>query len=152
VSFPAKRRVVFTLLALLTVWPLCHRILVARYEISPWRLFGWAMYCTPILAVEVGVVPENDGQPIEVDIPQELRRELSLFTKRRQALGRLARIEPLAEALLGGLKTDSLVLTIQHNWMDPRSARIRGRREYHRYRYDAAGRLIGERLAVRDLP
>jgi hypothetical protein len=42
-----KSRIVTTLLAALTVWPLVQLALVARYEVSPWKLAGWGMYSTP---------------------------------------------------------------------------------------------------------
>ena len=43
-TLAGKQRLVFAVLALLAVWPLAHRVLVWRYDIAPWRFFGWAMY------------------------------------------------------------------------------------------------------------
>lgn len=37
-------------LVALTVWPLLHIYLVKRYDLSPWKLFGWGMYATPRFA------------------------------------------------------------------------------------------------------
>lgn len=43
----SKRRVVLGLLAVVTAWPLVQLWLVARYDVSPWKLAGWGMYSTP---------------------------------------------------------------------------------------------------------
>lgn len=42
-----KSRIVTALLAAVTVWPLVQLALVARYDVSPWKLAGWGMYSTP---------------------------------------------------------------------------------------------------------
>ena len=42
-----KARIVTALLAVVTLWPLVQLMLVARYEVSPWKLAGWGMYSTP---------------------------------------------------------------------------------------------------------
>ena len=53
-SLRAKQYVLAGLLLLLALWPLAHRALVVRYRVDPWRLFGWAMYCTPKLPLNSG--------------------------------------------------------------------------------------------------
>lgn len=42
-----KARVVGALLAAVTFWPLVQLVLVARWDVSPWKLAGWGMYSTP---------------------------------------------------------------------------------------------------------
>jgi hypothetical protein len=46
-SATTKTRVVHAALVLLTVWPAVHLGLVARYDLSPWKLAGWGMYSAP---------------------------------------------------------------------------------------------------------
>ena len=130
-SFLWKRRLVMMLLISLAVWPLVHRTLVVRYDLNPWRLFGWAMYCTPIPRVDVGFVPERAGRPVELSLPPDLRGEIQGFTRRSEALGQLADPRGLARTALTTLEIDSLVLTVQRRYLDARSARLVGRRDYY---------------------
>jgi len=55
---PLKRRVVFVVLVILTLWPLAHHALVAKYDINPWLFFGLSMYTSPrpyteIVSIEI---------------------------------------------------------------------------------------------------
>ena len=151
-SFAAKRRLVLWFLVCLAAWPLAHRFLVASFEIDPWRLGGWAMYCTPKLRVEVGLVPERAGRPIELDLPPSLREEANRFAARRAVLGRFVNPALLARGVLDRLDVDSVVVTIQHHRLDPRTNRVVGTREYFRYSMDERHRVSGGRFLVRDLP
>mgnify|MGYP001616078877 CR=1 FL=1 len=66
-SAHAKTTVVAGALAALTLWPLVHLWLVARYDVSPWKLAGWGMYSAPrsrSLGMEVFGRPAGDG-PLE---------------------------------------------------------------------------------------
>lgn len=151
-NFAAKRRLVLAFLVCLAAWPLAHRFLVASFEIDPWRLCGWAMYCTPKLRVEVALVPERAGRPIELDLPPPLREEADRFVERRAVLGRFVNPALLARSALNRLDADSVVLTIQHHRLDPRTNRIVGTREYFRYSLNEQRRITGGRFLVRDLP
>ncbi len=151
-SFAAKRRLVLWFLVCLAAWPLVHRFLVASVEIDPWRLGGWAMYCTPKLRVEVGLVPERAGRPTELDLPPSLREEADRFAERRAVLGRFVNPALLARGALSRLDADSVVVTIQHHRLDPRTNRVVGTREYFRYSKDERHRVSGGRFLVRDLP
>ena len=151
-SFAAKRRFVLGFLVCLVAWPPAHRFLVASAEIDPWRLCGWAMYCTPKLRVEVVLVPERAGRPIELDLPASLREEADRFAERRAVLGRLVDPALLARDALSHLDIDSVVVTIQHHRLDPRTNRIVGTREYFRYTMDERQRVSGGRFSTRDLP
>ena len=151
-SFVTKRRLVLAFLVCIATWPLAHRFLVARFEIDPWRLCGWAMYCTPKLQVEVAVVPERAGRPIELDLPPSLREEANRFAGRRAVLGRFVNPVLLARHALDRLEADSVVVTIQHDRLDPQTNRIIGTREYFRYSLDEQRRVTGGRFSVRDVP
>lgn len=151
-SLASKRRLILALLVGFALWPLVHRGLVARYEVSPWRLGGWAMYCTPKLAVEVAVVPEVAGQPVELELPASLRERATRFARRRAELGRLVDSQTLAAHALETLAIEQVVITIERRRLDPGTGRIAGTREYFRYRRDAGGRATGGRFATRPLP
>lgn len=114
-SFPAKKRLVLVFLVLFALWPLGHRWLVAQYQISPWRLFGWAMYTTPRLdpRVDFYSVANGERSPLRYpdndtafSVPQ--RRLVKAvwgysprqrFVTRRGALGRFERPDVLADVL-----------------------------------------------------
>lgn len=151
-SFSAKRRLVLTFLAGAVLWPMAHRILVATYEIDPWRLAGWAMYCTPKLRVEVALVPEQAGRPVELAIPSDLREKANRFAERRAVLGRFSDPAGLARQALERLDTDSIVVTIRRDRLDTTTSRIAGTREYFRYSPDGNGGVVGERFSVSELP
>ncbi len=151
-SYAAKRRLVLGFLVFAVLWPPAHRVLVATSEIDPWRLGGWAMYCTPKLRVEVALVPEKRGRPVDVELPASLREAANRFTERRAVLGRFVSPAVLAREALEQLEADSVVVMIQRNRLDPATSRIAGTREYFRYSRDDAGRINGERFSVRDVP
>ncbi len=151
-SYAAKKRAVVAFLVCFSVWPLAHRWLVASYDVDPWRLGGWAMYCTPKLRVEVGMVPEREGRPVDLELPDSLRRSADRFTQYRAVLGRFSNPERLAREALEQLEVDSVVVTVRRDRLDPRSGRVAGTREYFRYGLDEKGRVTGGRFSVRDLP
>ncbi len=151
-SFRAKQRLVCAFLVVFALWPLAHRALVASQSINPWRYAGWAMYCTPKLPVEVALVPERDGQPVDLDLPQPVRDKASRFADRRAVAGRFADPRALAGFALDSMEIDSVVVTLEHSRLDPRTDRVAARREYLRYSRDDEGRVFGVRFAVRDLP
>jgi hypothetical protein len=151
-SFATKRRWVLALLLFIAVWPLAHRALVASFQVDPWRLGGWAMYCTPKLRVEVSLVPERQGQPVELELPAELRDSANRFAARRAVLGRFVRPTLLAREALDRLDIESVVVTIQRDRLDPDTKRIVGTREYLRYSLDEERRLRGGRFSIRQVP
>jgi hypothetical protein len=100
-----KARISGTLLLLLALWPLVHRQLVVRYEVDPWRLFGFAMYCTPH-HLAVNLIDRSGPQPREIfrrDLPASLRPDYDRFVSRRKALGALESPDPLARELLAAM-------------------------------------------------
>lgn len=151
-SFATKRRLVLGLLVFIATWPLAHRFLVASLHVDPWRLGGWAMYCTPKLQVEVALVPEREGRPIELELPSELRESANRFAARRAVLGRFVRPASLAREALERLDVDSVVVTIQRDRLDTGTNRIVGTREYLRYSMDEGQRVRGGRFSIREVP
>ena len=59
-----KARIVGTLLVAIALWPLVHRQLVTRLDVDPWKLYGFAMYCTPH-----AVVVDRDGTCALAGVP-----------------------------------------------------------------------------------
>lgn len=99
-----KRRVVGVFLIAFALWPLIHRDLVWRYDVDPWKLFGFAMYSAPGPMKTVRVFPMSQagrGQMLDFEryAPAE-QRAVDRFRQRRRALGRLASMEPLGQRML----------------------------------------------------
>lgn len=101
-SSRAKARITGTLLLLAVVWPVFHRVLVLRYDVDPWKLFGFAMYCTPH-SVAVDLIDRSGPRPREIlreELPLSLRDDYDRFVARRATLGALQSPDPFARKLL----------------------------------------------------
>ena len=112
----ATRRWVAALLVALALWPLGHRALVISYDVSPWKLFGWAMYCVPKPERTTRIyVPDTAGErrlPLS-ELSDETNVELRQFHNRWGALGDLADREAVACAVFSeraALETMTLAL------------------------------------------
>jgi hypothetical protein len=126
-----KRRITLGLLGALAVWPLCHRALVARYDVSPWALFGWAMFCTPKITVGLAVAGRSGGQLVDLGdrLSPSLLAEARRFVERRRAYGTLVAPRRLVDRLLASDPAlDAVVITTSHYDLDPKSSRLTLRR------------------------
>ena len=101
-----KARVALTVLLLVAVWPLAHRALVARYGVSPWKLYGFAMYCMPSFESELLYLAtpkgKEDRTPHPTRFPIEFEgaaEALESYQAMEFGLGRLASTDGLAELL-----------------------------------------------------
>jgi hypothetical protein len=104
-SAQAKARLCGALLALVALWPLLHRPLVVIADVDPWKLFGFAMYCTPH-HVSVDLIDRSRAPAREIrgdELPPALRTDLQRFSARRETLGRLASPDPLGRDVLAAL-------------------------------------------------
>lgn len=99
-----KRRLLASFLLVFGFWPLLQHVLVRRYDVDPWRLFGWAMYCVPGSMKTVRVVEVSRDGGFRVLAPDAYdaadQRAIDRFRIRRQALGRLASGDALARHML----------------------------------------------------
>lgn len=136
-TLAAKQRLVFAVLAVLAVWPLAHRALVWRYDIDPWRFFGWAMYCTPKLPAEVSLFAIEGGArvPVPLDSLSDGQREAVDALRRRRSLwGTLASPERAGAALRAARPQAAAVEVVVTKWyLDPATATIATREEAHRF-------------------
>ena len=90
-----KTLAVGLLLTAFALWPLLHHLVVKRYFVSPWRLFGWAMYCVPVYQPRVRFFTARDGQRLEIAYPRASPddvRAYDRFLAHRAQLGML--VEP----------------------------------------------------------
>lgn len=134
-----QRAVLLGVLAAVGLWPLVHRALVARYDINPWKLAGFAMYSVPTPPVQV-VLFEKAGKGLrpldEQALPGAASIELQRFRRTRYALGDLARPDGVGRAVLAARPDLAwVVIATQRMQLDPATARmtsVRSQYTYHR--------------------
>ena len=139
-TFTAKQRLVVAALAVLAVWPLAHRALVVRYDLDPWRFFGWAMYCTPKLPTDIYLFAVENGVRVPVD-PQSLtpaqRRSVYALLRRRSVWGSLASPEHVGSTILAAKpEADAVEVVVSKWYLDPATAQIATRDERYRFQRD----------------
>lgn len=78
-----KARITLVLLLALGLWPMAQHLLVRRFDVNPWKLFGWAMYARPRLSSEVRALDDR-GRPLPSS------PEVERFRQKWALLGRLA--------------------------------------------------------------
>ena len=101
----AKARLVGSLLLAIALWPIAHRQLVVHQDVNPWKLFGFAMYCTPHDVV-VDLVDRSGAAPQRLDpaaFPAPLRESYQRFAARRAVLGRFVAPDALARDAFAAL-------------------------------------------------
>ena len=97
-----KILVIGLLLTAFALWPLLHHVIAKRYFVSPWRLFGWAMYCVPVYKPRVHFFAVDGDRQIEIDFPRvtgDDARAYERFVRYRAELGTLAGPEALGRIL-----------------------------------------------------
>ena len=138
-NLAAKRRAAAIGLALFAIWPLLHRGLVAYADISPWRFFGWAMYCQPKLPVHVDVYVRRDDAVLPLDnaaiVPPELRLRRLSYTRRREIWGALLPPDDLALGVLEAVPdAGGVEIVVRRLVLDPATAHIAAREQRYRYK------------------
>lgn len=141
-----KTAVVATALTALTVWPLVHLWLVARYDVSPWKLAGWGMYSAPrsrSLGMEVFGRPRGGGPLDHLSQPATDARALAgVYLERHRWLRKLVRPTALAEAVAASRSDwDEVKVAVFEPALDPTSGMIVMSILVHRYVRDD-GRLV----------
>lgn len=110
------------------MWPFVHRGLVVAADVNPWKLFGFAMYCTPHqVRVRLAKAVDNRIRPIsDQEIPPEPRRALATFERYRTPLGELHSHEDLARFLANGLSpNERFFIWIEVMTLDPATASLK---------------------------
>lgn len=135
-TLASKRKCVLALLWVLGVWPLAHRYLVQRFEVNPWRFFGWAMYCTPALAPRVEVWLDTAEARVALDTAAdpELERLIASFERQRLAWGELRRPDDIGRRVLDQQPQATRVeVEVVTRRLDPSRASIRARSRLYAY-------------------
>jgi hypothetical protein len=133
-----KRALVGGLLVALTAWPAVHVWLCRRYDVSPWKLAGWGMYSTPrprTLGMEVWGAATGAGPYEQLRVPTPaLQAEGAAFLERWRWLGRLARPDRFADAVLAAHPGwNRLRVEVYRSHLDPRTGMVALRRDDRHY-------------------
>ena len=138
-----KARVAAAICLLFLLWPAIHRVVVAVYGSSAWRLGGFAMYATPPARTRVSIVEKRGNKQVfrpDSDLPAAVRDLRRRFASRRGVLGSLAPPDSLAAAYLEALPDlDQIEVVIDRDMLNVSTALIE--RQQTRYRFDRSGGL-----------
>lgn len=138
-SQTAKKKLVVALLVALAIWPGLHFWLVKSYQLSPWRFFGWAMYCEPKLPIELKFFTRRDGANAPLVVGQgeewaDVRQHERDFLRQREIWGSLAAPDTLGAFLAQNAEGGDLVeVVVEHLALDRATAKIAA--QQHRYTY-----------------
>lgn len=137
-----KRRAILALLLVVALWPLLHRVLVARYDLNPWKFFGFAMYCVPTLEPQLRLHVDYGGRVEVLDVSQpdfaRVRAEIEVYQHDRGVWGDLATPDRVAAAVFEVLtRPESVEVEVIDPYFDRETARIAAKRPRYRYPRDA---------------
>jgi hypothetical protein len=122
------------IVAAVAIWPIGHAMLVARFEVDPWELFGWSMYTQPAARVQVAVDVERGDERKPLRAMGALREQVTAFTRRRAALGTLTSSRSLADVVFGeDPSAEAVIVTIRRVRLDPHSALLVATEAEHRH-------------------
>ena len=144
-----KRRLCFIALIVFASWPLVHRGLVARYDLTPWKFMGFAMYCLPKIPPLVEVYAHYGERRARIDagaVPvSELPRELARFITFRQVWGELLppdRIGELVGATLS--RADRIEVVVTTGFLARDTWRVAARTHEYFYQPPPPGETRGQ--------
>lgn len=149
-SFFAKRHLVIGLLVAISLWPLAHHAIVRSTGLSPWKGFGWSMYCVPPRNVRAYVYAAGTDQPLPLEIldpssQSAVKAAYKRFSDMRAELGPSVTPDIFAVELLRRYRDVAAVdIYVEHRILGRSSARIE-RESFDRYRYER-GKSAGATL------
>jgi hypothetical protein len=94
VTSARKKRAVFLLMVVLSVWPLAHHWMATTWDMDPWRFFGFSMYAVPksrvaLVTFGFGVDPDVPTPELTDDQRRAFMQLAGDLRGGRQALGTL---------------------------------------------------------------
>ncbi|MFN8641634.1 MAG: hypothetical protein U0802_08270 [Candidatus Binatia bacterium] len=108
-----------------------------RYDLDPWRFFGWAMYCTPKLPAEVTLFAVEHGArvPVEASSLSDAARRDRCAARAAGLWGTLSASPERAGAALRAARpeAEAVEVVVSKWYLDPATATIATREEIHRF-------------------
>jgi len=137
VSSRNRQRLALVALAFLVAWPPVQHAFVRSFDMDPWAFFGFAMYSSPNLRLNVraaSIEPGPDSVPDWNAIPAGVRDEVHAFALRRSRFGELLPPDALAEAIFASApELPGVVVRVRRWVLERESARIAFRDRDYRY-------------------
>ena len=91
-----KLSLVKGVLAFFAVWPLVHHVLVLTYDVNPWHLAGFSMYCKPRAPIGVMILDSRGVEIATNRLAPEMDQRITAYAERRRVLGDFAAPDGLA--------------------------------------------------------
>ena len=135
-SILVKKKIVEGFIGLFLLWPFVHRALVAEYDVNPWRLFGFAMYCTPHrVGVRIADRTKGRGEMLSSRAqPQSVRDAVRLFYRKRAAFGMLHSPKRLADEIFASSPHIArLEVRVSLRRLDPSVSRLKVKTLVYQY-------------------
>ena len=129
-TFERKRQVVCMALVVLAIWPLVHHVAVRRFDLDPWKLFGWSMYTVPPRRVRAFPVSLEDDRLLGVaGLPPHHARLVKSayddFSQLRRQWGEFVTPDEFARSLFVAYpEVDRLAIYVQHIRVDRSTAKV----------------------------
>ena len=104
-TIESKRRIVWLGLVVLALWPPLHHAIFRRFDLSPWKGFGWAMYCVPPRVINTSPFSLDDRAPVSTARLNDPQRRAIYdaageFGRWRAEFGTLVKPDELADVIL----------------------------------------------------
>jgi hypothetical protein len=134
-SARALERTIAAILLAVAVWPIAHLVLVARFEVDPWELFGWGMYAAPSPQVQIRLEQLYEGRSLVVRPSDATLEALNEFARLRTRLGRFVSLDATADEVLALEPQMEGVALVLRRWsLDRETARFGYTETRHEYR------------------
>ena len=139
-TIDTKRRIVLVGFVVVTIWPLVHHVIVRSLDMSPWKGFGWSMYCVPPRSANTYLYSLDDGRPLtlrEVTPAQQqaLRRAADEFGKWRAEFGPLVEPDAFGQVALDCYPNEQGIELVVEHVAVARSSATFERQRVDRYEY-----------------
>lgn len=123
-----RKRVLFTVLAALAIWPIPHYFLVAALDLDPWRFCGFAMYATPSLYQRVFVIELRGDREVHLHptwFSPDIKRQIDEFKRRRGTLGELVPPHTIAELIFAERpEVEGLKIVVEREIVSAETSRV----------------------------
>lgn len=124
-SLAIKKAIVAVVLAIASLWPLAHRVIVPIFDLNPWKFSGWAMYTVPSPPPMAFVLKIEAGTVVPIEYTPLVKRRLDEFRHRRRALGTLQRPTELARSVFeANPGLDEFIILVHKTNLDHKTALI----------------------------
>lgn len=137
-----KQRILSIALAAFALWPALHHIATVTFDMNPWKLFGWSMYCVPRRWVDVDITlrDESGGRPLEYRQNEaDLTALVDDYANRRWVYGHLQPPDRVAKRLFAKYPDASEFTIYVHQLSFDRASSFY-RRQSFEYVYSPDGR------------